>query len=162
MKLWASWDWRILAEQSAERRAVIFSVSQPGNHPHNWNSVISSILPQCSQFVTTLKGEEKVAKPEVTLASIVQSPKPIELYSTTTSPTRMRSMALPSPSKSSLTEVETPKPGIQERAYTKACEVRTSRILKMQCYNYSNFCYRYGRTSRRSQSLTSCGANCQT
>lgn len=95
LRLWACRDWCILAEQSAERRALIFSVSQPGNHPHNWNSVIAGILPQCLQFISELKGEVKTPKVEIP-SPVAQSPPPYDSFA---SPVRMRSMALKSPVK---------------------------------------------------------------
>ena len=97
LRLWACRDWSIVAEQSAERRSLIFSVSQPGNHPHNWNNIISAILPQCLHFLSELKGDvkEKVESiNEETIPPVIQSPPPFNSYA---SPARMRSMALKSP-----------------------------------------------------------------
>ena len=119
LRLWACRDWNILAEQSAERRSVIFSVSQPGNHPHNWNSIVSAVLPQCLQFIASLKGEVHVAKTEIP-STVLQSPPP---YDPITSPTRLRSMALQSPVKTVQSPAEKPKPSLQDRLDSKLQEV---------------------------------------
>lgn len=119
LRLWACRDWSILTEQSAERRSVIFSVSQPGNHPHNWNSIFHAIQPQCLQFASLLKGESKVTKTENQVVVAPQSPPP---YDSFTSPTRMRSMALKSPTKVMESPTE-PKPSFQDKINSKLQEV---------------------------------------
>lgn len=119
LRLWSCRDWSILAEHSAERRSVIFSVSQPGNHPHNWNSVFSAIQPQCLNFISLLKGESKIVKAEKKEMAVPQSPVP---YETLTSPIRMRSMALTSPSKVS-DSPSLPKSNLQFKIQTKMQEV---------------------------------------
>jgi len=115
MRLWACRDWSVLAEQSPQRRSVIFSVSQPGNHPHNWNGMFSAIMPQCLQCLSALRGEVK----ESPTKSVAVSPKGVD---TITSPMRMRSMALKSPAKSSQPPEE-PKPNFNEKMNKKIQEV---------------------------------------
>lgn len=85
--------------------------------------MISSILPQCMQFVSALKGEEKPAKPEVTPTSIAQSPRPTELFSVAPSPTKIRNLALQSPVKSVQPSAEKSKPSLQEWFTSKVSEV---------------------------------------
>ena len=115
MQLWACRDWSVLAEQSPEKRSIIFTVSQPGNHPHNWNEVFSAIMPQCLQCLSALRGDVK----EAPTKSMNISPKAID---TITSPMRMRSMALKSPTKTSQPPVES-KPNLINKFNNKIQEV---------------------------------------
>lgn len=126
LRLWGCRDWSILAEQSEERRSVIFSVSQPGNHPHNWNSVLSAILPQCQYFVSLLKAESKVAKTESQEVIRPQSPP---LNDTYTSPIRMRSMALKSPTKVVENSPTKSKCSLQDKLQSKLQEVRPLKAI---------------------------------
>ncbi|KAI4459148.1 hypothetical protein MML48_6g00001708 [Holotrichia oblita] len=48
----ACFDLFDLSRNSIEKRKVLFTLSQPGNHPHNWNNLISNVL----QIVTTFTG----------------------------------------------------------------------------------------------------------
>lgn len=121
LRLWASRDWCIMAEQSEERRSFIFAVSQPGNHPHNWNSVLSAIQPQCTRFISTLKSENKVGVKTDPQEQVVAPPPPP--YETLTSPTRMRSMALKSPTKEVVDEPSKPKFSLQDKIQSKMAEV---------------------------------------
>jgi len=115
MRLWACRDWNVLAEQSPQKRSIIFSVSQPGNHPHNWNTMFSAIMPQCMQCLSALRGDTK----EAPVKSMPVSPK---VTDTITSPTRMRSMALKSPTKSSQ-PAEERKPNFNDKMNKKIQEV---------------------------------------
>ncbi|KAI9555500.1 hypothetical protein GHT06_018015 [Daphnia sinensis] len=119
LRLWACRDWNILAEQSAERRSVIFSVSQPGNHPHNWNNVLSAIQPQCLHFIALLKGETTASKAESKKIAAPQSPP---FYDAFTSPVRMRSMALASPSSKEIDSTSPPKSSLQDKIQSKMQE----------------------------------------
>lgn len=119
LRLWACRDWNILAEQSEERRLVIFSVSEPGNHPHNWDSIVSAVLPQCVKFIASLRGEIPAAK-TVIPSTVPQSPPP---YDPITSPTRLRSMALKSPVRTVQSPEEKPKSSLQDRVDLKFQEI---------------------------------------
>jgi len=119
LRLWACRDWNILAEQSPQRRSVVFSVSQPGNHPHNWNNMLSAIMPQCLQCLSALRGDAKES-PAKSIAVSPLSPLSPKATDTITSPMRMRSMALRSPVKSS--QPEEPKPNFNEKLNKKIQE----------------------------------------
>ena len=130
LQLWACRDLCALAEQSAERRALIFSVSQPGNHPHNWNSIVSAVLPLCLTFLAAASGKEAPPPPVTTnieeryeqqqpMANFPDAPAAI-----ITSPMRMRSMAIKSPAKSALVLEQPPLvPGIFDKLHSKIAEV---------------------------------------
>ena len=127
LRMWACRDWNILAEQSEERRLVIFSVSEPGNHPHNWDSIVSAVLPQCVKFIASLRGEIPAAK-TVIPSTVPQSPPP---YDPITSPTRLRSMALKSPVRTVQSPEEKPKSSLQDRVDLKFQEV----FINLICFN---------------------------
>jgi hypothetical protein len=130
LRLWACRDWSILAEHSSEQRSVIFSVSQPGNHPHNWNNIFSAIQPQCLYFISLLKGESKTAKTEKKEMPAPQSPAP---YDTFSSPVRMRSMALTSPSKVS-DSPSLPKSTLQCKIQSKMQEVGSIKNMLLKLH----------------------------
>ncbi|KAJ3594489.1 hypothetical protein NHX12_003796 [Muraenolepis orangiensis] len=44
LKFLALQDLALLSQHSPSRRAQVFSLSQPGGHPHNWNSISSECL----------------------------------------------------------------------------------------------------------------------
>ncbi|KAF5270440.1 hypothetical protein FQR65_LT05628 [Abscondita terminalis] len=46
----ASLDFYLMSIWSPERRQMLFTLSQPGGHPHTWNSVISTILKMLNKF----------------------------------------------------------------------------------------------------------------
>jgi Nucleoporin protein Ndc1-Nup len=129
LQLWGCRDWSGLAEQSEERRALIFTVSQPGNHPHNWNNIISAILPQCSAFVAALTGKETVLKKE----ELVLAREPITSPDTSiiTSPTRLRSMALKSPARTVNPVTEQPAPGLNDKIQLKIQDVSYIIIIQV-------------------------------
>ena len=121
LQIWGCRDWSGLAEQSEERRALIFTVSQPGNHPHNWNNIISAILPQCSAFVAALTGKEPVLKKEE--VALAREPLTSPDTSIITSPTRLRSMALKSPVRNVDPVIEQPAPGLNDKIQLKVQDV---------------------------------------
>ena len=128
LQIWGCRDWRGLAEQSEERRALIFTVSQPGNHPHNWNNIISAILPQCSAFVAALTGKEPVLKKEE--VALAREPLTSPDTSIITSPTRLRSMALKSPVRNVDPVIEQPAPGLNDKIQLKVQDV--SSVIYIQ------------------------------
>lgn len=119
LRLWACRDWSVLTDQSEERRALIFTVSQPGNHPHNWNRIVSAVLPACSAFVAALTGKEAPAKKEEPVRDVLLSPT----ASSVVSPSRVRSMALKSPIKTAPPVVEKSAPGVADKFQSKLREV---------------------------------------
>ncbi|XP_060526986.1 nucleoporin NDC1 [Cylas formicarius] len=47
-------DLHLLAEFSSTRRQVFFTLSQPGGHPHNWNSLLENILKLIAEYTELL------------------------------------------------------------------------------------------------------------
>lgn len=50
----ACFDLFNFSRNSPEKRKVLFTLSQPGNHPHNWNNLISNILQIITTFTETI------------------------------------------------------------------------------------------------------------
>ncbi|KAG5882134.1 hypothetical protein JTB14_005963 [Gonioctena quinquepunctata] len=65
-----------LARWSKPRRQVFFTLSQPGGHPHNWNTMVENVLKLCAEYTELLskssESAEKVTKPPVTAQSPFQ------------------------------------------------------------------------------------------
>lgn len=63
-------DLFLLSENSKERRAKIFTLSQPGGHPHIWNSLRNDCFLTIESFITSLTGllifRQTKEKPEET------------------------------------------------------------------------------------------------
>ncbi|KAJ8945876.1 hypothetical protein NQ318_002716 [Aromia moschata] len=63
-------DLHSLAQWSKSRRQAFFSLSQPGGHPHNWNSLIENVLKLLNEYTEVLN--KSVESPE--LSKPVQVP----------------------------------------------------------------------------------------
>lgn len=50
----ACFDLLTLAQWSKSRRGVLFTLSQPGGHPHNWNSLVENVLKLLTQYIDIL------------------------------------------------------------------------------------------------------------
>ncbi|KAL1509358.1 hypothetical protein ABEB36_004112 [Hypothenemus hampei] len=70
-------DLHLLAQWSPMRRQVFFSISNPGGHPYNWNTLVVSVLNLFKEYTEllnkTIDLPEKNAKP-IIQAPIIQSP----------------------------------------------------------------------------------------
>ncbi|XP_066245086.1 nucleoporin Ndc1-like [Euwallacea similis] len=71
-------DLYLLAQWSPIRRQVLFSISVPGGHPHNWNLLVENILKLFSEYTQllnkTIDLPEKQMKPQVIQAPLIQRP----------------------------------------------------------------------------------------
>lgn len=64
-----------LAHWSKLRRQVFFTLSQPGGHPHNWNSLVENVLKLLSEYSDLLsKSTESVEAVSKPVAPLIQSP----------------------------------------------------------------------------------------
>lgn len=75
----ASFDLFLLARNSIEKRKTLFTLSQPGNHPHNWNNLVTNILNIISNFTGAINlSANSILTPEsnkkVDAASTAQFP----------------------------------------------------------------------------------------
>lgn len=61
----ASLDLFLLSFWSQERRQVLFSLSHPGCHPHNWNNLIQNVLMLFNKYVDLLNKSIDVIVPKV-------------------------------------------------------------------------------------------------
>ncbi|KYB29271.1 Nucleoporin Ndc1-like Protein [Tribolium castaneum] len=77
-------DLFLLSQWSPMRRQLLFTLSQPGGHPHNWNSLTESVLKLFSDYTNLLKKstepptQEKPKKQTETItpfSPVVQSPQ---------------------------------------------------------------------------------------
>ena len=121
LQLWASRDWSIQTERSAANRSMIFTVSQTGNHPHNWTSLVSAILTICSKFLTTLEGKDQPG------SAVKKDPTVAANADLVCSPIGMRSMTLKSPVKAVLA-TEQQGPTLSEKVQKKLTEVKCHSI----------------------------------
>lgn len=71
-------DLHLLAQWSPPRRHVFFTISNPGGHPHNWNSLVESILKLFTEYTQllnkTIDIPEKPTNRPIIQAPIIQSP----------------------------------------------------------------------------------------
>lgn len=78
-------DLYILSQWSKERRMTLFSLSQPGGHPHHWNYLIVNTLKlitdycQCLNKATAALLNPEIAKPIDNVPSIT-NPFPTQFY----------------------------------------------------------------------------------
>lgn len=64
-----------LAQWSTLRRQVFFTLSQPGGHPHNWNSLVENVLKLMNEYSELLtKSTESVEATSKPAIPIIQSP----------------------------------------------------------------------------------------
>lgn len=75
-----------LSQQSRIRRQVLFALSQPGGHPHNWNLLVQNVLKLFSEYMDllnnliekfdgTVKHSSQIIEPEKNIQAHIQSPK---------------------------------------------------------------------------------------
>uniref|UniRef100_A0A0E9RFR5 Nucleoporin NDC1 n=1 Tax=Anguilla anguilla TaxID=7936 RepID=A0A0E9RFR5_ANGAN len=53
LKFLALQDLALLSQHSPSRRQEVFSLSQPGGHPHNWSAICKDV---CLSSMTSLRG----------------------------------------------------------------------------------------------------------
>lgn len=65
-------DLYILAQWSKLRRQVFFTLSQPGGHPHNWNSLVENVLKLFNEYIELLsKSTLPTEKPKPTATPVI-------------------------------------------------------------------------------------------
>lgn len=71
-------DLHLLAQWSAIRRQVFFTLSNPGGHPHNWNFLVENVMKLVKEYTNllnkTIDVPEQNTKPSIIQAPIIQSP----------------------------------------------------------------------------------------
>ncbi|XP_069692637.1 nucleoporin NDC1 [Periplaneta americana] len=83
-------DLKILAEKDRARREELFTLSQPGGHPHNWNAVVEEGLKLINTFTENLNRANSEGQP---MADTKQT-APVQESTPITSTFRMRNMSL--------------------------------------------------------------------
>lgn len=66
-------DLYLLAQWSQLRRQVFFTLSNPGGHPNNWNSLVTSVLKLVNEYTGLINKTIDVPEKPV-VASIIQAP----------------------------------------------------------------------------------------
>lgn len=104
-------DLYMLALWNPMRRQQLFTLSQPGGHPHNWNNVLQEVLKLITDFSSEInRATETILAPAESLTANVKEPVQEKSYSTPkviyeepslrspfSSPNGLRNMSLPRP-----------------------------------------------------------------
>lgn len=71
-------DLHLLSEWAPLRRQVFFTLSNPGGHPHNWNSLVENVLKLVTEYTQllnkTIDLPDSNVKSQIIQAPIIQSP----------------------------------------------------------------------------------------